>query len=208
MRTFGSIVVTLATICVSSRVSAQQPPATDAALVHVQGEVYLDDRAVEAKPGRLPVPDPVVLRTSRGRAAMALKRGGLLFLDAGTSVRVLANGGYSFDRIEVLTGSAIVASATGAPLVNCENDVRPSNAGWFRFDVQRMNSSGERMCRVRVFEGGAAVSLLSVATTLRAGQTMMCNRRCGDHIPTMGFSREQLDDFDYWARRMDERLRK
>jgi hypothetical protein len=37
---------------------------------------------------------------------------------------------------------------------------------------------------------------------------MMCNRRCGDLIPTREFSREHLDDFDRWARDARARLRK
>jgi hypothetical protein len=202
------VVVALATVSTSTRAWAQQAPGAGAALVHAEGEVYLNDRAFESNSPPSVLPGSVVLRTGQGRAAIALKRRGLLFLDAGTSVRVLDNGAYNFNRIEVLTGSAIVASETSAPLVDCENDIRLSDAGVFRFDVQRVNSTGERSCRFRVFEGAAAVPLVSVTNALRAGQVMMCNRRCGDMIPTMEFSREQLDDFDRWARRMYERLRK
>ena len=208
MRTCLSVVVALAAVFVPARALAQQALGAGTALMHAEGEVYLNDRAVESNSAPSVLPDSVVLRTSQGRAVIALKRGGLLFLDAGTSVRVLGNGVYNFNRIEVLTGSAIVASDTSAPLVDCENDIRLSDAGMFRFDVQRVNSTGERSCQFRVFEGAAAVPLVSVTNALRAGQTMMCNRRCGDMIPTTEFSREQLDDFDHWARRMHERLRK
>jgi hypothetical protein len=208
MRTCLSVVVALATVLTSSRALAQQPPGAGAALVHAEGEVYLNERALELNSSPFVLPDSVVLRTRQGHAAIALKRGGLLFVDAGTSVRVLHNGVYNFNRIEVLTGSAIVASETSAPLVDCENEIRLSDAGTFRFDVQRVNSTGERSCRFRVFEGAAAVPLVSVTNALRAGQAMMCNRRCGDMIPTTDFSREQLDDFDQWARRMHERLRR
>lgn len=208
MRMCLSIVVAVAVGFVPARALAQQTPGARAALVHAEGEVYLNDRAVEKNSAPSVLPDVVVLRTSQGRAAIALKRGGLLFLDAGTSVRVLGNGVYNFNRIEVLTGSAIVASETSAPLVECEGNMRLSDAGIFRFDVQRVNSTGERPCRFRVFEGAAAVPLVSVTNALRAGQSMMCNRRCGDMIPTMEFSRDQLDDFDQWARRTHERLRK
>jgi hypothetical protein len=208
MRTCLWVVVALATVFTSSRAFAQQAPGAGAALVHPEGEVYLNDLAVESNSAPSVLPDRVVLRTNQGRAAIALKHGGLLFLDAGTSVRLLSNGVYNFNRIEVLTGSAIVASETSAPLVDCENEIRLSDAGMFRFDVQRVNSTGERSCQFRVFEGAAAVPLVSVTNALRAGQAMMCNRRCGDMIPTTEFSREQLDDFDQWARRMHQRLRK
>jgi hypothetical protein len=205
MRTCLSAVVALAVVVAPTRAMVQQAVGDRAALVHAEGEVYLNDRAVESTAAPSSLPDSVVLRTRQGRAAIALKRGGLLYLDAGTSVRVLGNAGDNFNRIEVLTGSAIVASRTSSPLVDCENATRLSDAGWFRFDVQRVNAAGERSCRFRVFEGAAAVPLLSVTTALRPGQTMMCNRRCGDMIPINEFSREHLDDFDQWARRMSER---
>jgi hypothetical protein len=202
MRTCLSVVVALATVFTSTRTVAQQAPGAGAALAHADGEVYLNDRAVESNSVLVVLPDSVVLRTSQGRAAIALKRGGLLFLDTATSVRVLGNGVYNFNRIEVLAGSVIVESQTSAPLVDCENTIRLSDAGMFRFDVHRGNATGERSCQFRVFEGTAAVPLVSVTNALRAGQAMMCNRRCGDMIPTMEFSREQLDDFDQWARLM------
>ena len=120
----------------------------------------------------------------------------------------LGTGRDNFNRIEVLTGSIIVASGSSSPLVECENEIRLSDWGTFRFDVQRMGGNDERSCRFRVFEGSAAVPLVTVTNALRAGQTMMCNRRCGDMIPTKEFSQEQLDDFDRWARQIRERLTK
>ena len=172
-----------------------------ATLLHAEGDVYLNDRVVESNSLPTVLPDPAVLRTSAGRAAIALKRGGMLFLDRGASVRVLGNGVYNFNRIEVLTGSAIVASESSAPLVDCESDIRLSDRGTFRFDVKRLNAD-ERQCNFRVFEGAAAVPLATITNALRAGQSMACNRRCGDMIPTMEFSPEVHDEFDKWARQV------
>jgi hypothetical protein len=186
----------------------QQAVGSRAALVYAEGEVYLDDRSIESTSAASILPDEVVLRTTQGRAAVALKRGGLLFVASGSSVRVVGNGVYNFNRIEVLTGSAIVVSQTSSPLVVCENETRLSDSGTFRFDVQPLNAQGERYCQFRVFEGAAAVPLVSVTSALRTGQSMMCNRRCGDMVQTRVFSRDQLDDFDQWARRMSEQLRR
>jgi len=179
-----------------------QTPRTAATLVLIEGVVSLNERPVETATIPLTLPEAAVLRTAQGRAVIALKRGGSLFLDADSSVRVFANGVYNFNRIEVLSGSAIVASETSAPVVECESEIRLSSGGVFRFDAQPVTPAGERPCRFRVFEGAAAVPLVSVTNALRAGQTMMCNRRCGDMIPTNEFSPEQLDDFDRWARRV------
>jgi hypothetical protein len=176
-------------------------------LVLTEGTVYLNDQSVDPNTAATVLPDTVVVRTDGSRAVVALKRGGWLFMDAGASVRVLHNGVYNFNRIEALTGSTIVASETSSPIVACENDIRLSTGGIFRFDVQDPNASNERYCRFRVFEGAAAVPLVSVTSALRAGQTMMCNRRCGDMVQTNEFSREQLDEFDRWARRVLGRLR-
>ena len=80
-----------------------------AMLVYVEGDVSLNDRAVESSSLPSLLPDTAVLRTSAGRVAIALKRGGMLFLDRNASVRVLGNHVYNFNRIEVLTGSVVVA---------------------------------------------------------------------------------------------------
>jgi hypothetical protein len=208
MRTCLSVVVALAAVLASTRAASQQIRRSGAALAHVEGDVYGNDRVLDSSSANTVLPDPVRLRTGGGRAAIALKRGGFLFLDADTSVRVLGNGVYNFNRIEVLAGSAIIASGMSGPLVDCQNDIRLSDAGMFRFDVRRVNGTSERSCRFRVFEGAASVPLVSVTNALRAGQMMTCNRRCGDMVPTMEFSREQLDDFDQWARRTHERIRK
>ena len=205
MRNGFLAVVAVITVFTSTRASAQ--PAT-ATLVLAEGDVYLDDRPLAPAAAPVVLRDPLPVRTAKGRAVIALKRGGFLFLDEGASVRVLGNGVDNFNRIEVLAGSAIVASGTSAPLVACANDIRLSDAGMFRFDVPPVSPAGERSCRFRVFDGTAAVRLVSVTNALRAGQAMMCNRRCGDMIPTTEFPREQLDDFDQWARRIHERLRK
>jgi hypothetical protein len=164
----------------------------------------VNDRPV-ATNAPIALPDTALVRATQGRAVIALKPGGWLLLDADASVRVTANTDDSY-RLEVLTGSAIVAAATSAPVVECENEVRLSKSGLFRFDAQPVDARGERHCQVRVYEGAAFVRLATLASELRPGQTMMCNRRCGDMIPTKEFPPSQLDEFDQWARRTYELL--
>jgi hypothetical protein len=207
MRSRLSVVLVLAAVLLPTHALAQAA-GVGATLVHSEGEVYLDDRALGSNALPSVLPGEAVVRTNQGRAAIALKRGGFLFLDSGTSVRVLGNAGYNFNRIEILTGSAIVASDTSTPLVDCENEIGLSDAGIFRIDVRRATATGERSCQLRVFAGAAAVPLATLTSALRAGQTMMCNRRCGDMVQTNEFPREQLDVFDRWAQQMRERLRK
>ena len=196
---------------VITTVFAQSAPATahqtlTATLVHAEGEVYLNDRPIDSNAGAVVLPDVAAVRTNLGRAAIALGRSGVLFLDARTSVRLPRHDGSNLNRIEILAGSATIASGTSPPRVACENEVTLSDGGWFRFDVQRVNSADEGQCQFRVFEGVASVRLASVTSALRVGEAIKCNRRCGDMIPTTEFARDQFDDFDQWARRIHERL--
>jgi hypothetical protein len=207
MRTDLAIVLALGTVFGQAPTSPQAQPAA-AALLMVEQTVYVNDRAVD--PTALPVTlsDSVVLRSADGKAAIALKRGGWLFIDAGASVRIHANSAYNFNRIEMLAGSAIVVPDTSSPVVECESAIRLSSSGHFRFDVRPLNRTGGRPCQIRVYEGAAAVPLVSVTNALRSGQSMTCDRQCGDMIPTMAFSPADVDQFDRWARQMQAQLRK
>ena len=199
--------VAVATVFLPAKMSAQQTPArAAAALVLAEGTVSIEGKEVEPNAMPFVLPDVAAVRTAGNRAVIELKRGGWLFLDKDSSVRVRGNGVYNFNRIEVVTGTAVVASATSTPLVDCESQIRLSSPGIFRFDAQPADASGGRTCRFRVYEGAAAVPLTTVTNALRPGQSMMCDRRCGDMIPTMEFSTSQLDAFDQWARRMLEQI--
>ncbi|HEY3136149.1 MAG TPA: hypothetical protein VGL29_08985, partial [Blastocatellia bacterium] len=171
MRTRLWLVVALVT-ALAPIGAAAQAQRTAAALVLTEGVVYLNDRQVEANSLPSVLPDAAVLRTTQGRAAIALKRGGWIFLDSASSVRVFGNSVYNFNRLEVLTGSAVVASGTSTPVVECEREIRLSDTGFFRFDVLQIDALAERFCRVRVYEGAAAVQLITVTNALRAGQAM------------------------------------
>ncbi len=201
------VVLEMSMVSTPALVQAQSEHTT-AALVLAEGAVYLNDTPVEATAAPTVLPEVAVLRTAQGRAAIALKRGGWLFLDADSSVRVFGNTVYNANRLEVISGSAIVSSGASAPLVECESEIRISTGGLFRFDSQPADAEGERPCRFRVYDGAAAVPLLTVTNALRAGQSMTCNRRCGDMIPTTEFSPSQLDEFDQWVRRVQQQLKK
>jgi len=194
-------VVLVAAFTTTTALQDAQPSRAQAALVLAEGAVFLNDVPVgtDAKPSMLP--DGAVVRTARGRAVVALKRGGWLFLDADASVRVEHNQIYNFNRLEAISGASIVASATNSPSVICGSEIRLSSAGIFRFDILPVNASGRVPCQFRVFEGAAAVPASSVTKALRAGESMTCSRKCSDLHATIEFSPSQLDEFDQWARR-------
>lgn len=202
-----SFVSALAVLLVPAAALAQSPQ-TAATLALTEGAVFLNDHTVSAMASTTALPDAAVVRTAEGRAAIALKRGGWLFLDAGASVRVFANNVYNFNRIEVLTGSAIVFSSTSAPIVECESAIKLSDSAFVRFDAKPVDARGERPCQFRIYEGAAAVPLTSLTVALHALQTMTCNKRCGDMIPLNDFMPGEPDAFEKWARFTQSRLRK
>ena len=191
------LVAAIALGALAASVAAQRPPDF-ASIAYVEGMAYLDDQIVTTETARRPISGSAAIRTAAGRVAVALKRGGTLLLGENTSAQVEANGVYNFNRITILTGSAIVASGTSAPTVTCKGDVRLSSAGVFRFDVLPVDRYNQALCRFRVFEGGAALQLTSLLEAMRPGQSKTLP--AGDMIPTMEFAVGELDEFDRWSR--------
>lgn len=178
--------------------AAQTQPAV-AALASIEGTVYLDDQLV-APSAAAQFGASATIRTARGRAVVSLKRGGILTLNEHSLIRIHAHGVYNFNRIEVLEGTAVVISDSSAPLVACRSEARLSSGGVFRFDVQPARDGAAATCRFRVYDGAAAVPLVSVISALRSGQTMTLDPTCGDFVPTTTFALDEMDHFDRWSR--------
>jgi hypothetical protein len=105
--------------------------------------------------------------------------------------------------LEVLSGPAVLMTdSDGSALAVCEDAVKLSDAGVFRFDLRGIPESqyGENDCRFRVYKGAASVQLPTLAVALTSGETMHLNRRCGDMIPTQQFNTEDIDGLDRWSR--------
>ena len=198
------LIAMVMSLSATAPVLAQPAARLGAALVHADGDVQLDGRSVASNALPLALGGALV-GTRGGRAAIALERGGLVLLDAGSTVRV-SRRDTAVDQIELLAGSAIVISGTARPHVECERDIELRDAGTYRFDLQPRSSAGERPCQARVFDGAATVTLATVVANLRAGQTMTIIWECGDMLPTKEFSREPAGDFEQWASRLRERM--
>jgi hypothetical protein len=182
--------IRLAGLAVAVTLVAGAQPYAVLAITHIEGKVYLDEKPVET-PSVLNRDG--VVRTEGGRADIRL-RSGTVFLGENSSIRVLENRPYNFNRLVMLNGSAVVATGEGAGLVMCEDTVTLSDDGVFRLDLHQGS------CRFRVYQGAASVQLASVATVLRTGKTMNLNRQCGDMIPWNDFDLKEIDDLDRWSR--------
>jgi len=185
-------------------IAAAQPRLSPPVISQIEGKVYVEEKPL-LQTGALS--DGAVVRTAAASRVEIRLRGGVLYVGENTFVRVLDNRPYNFNRLEVLSGSAVlITDSEGTALAVCEDTVKLSDAGAFRFDLRPIPESpyGENDCRFRVYKGAASVQLPSVPTVLTSGKTMHLNRRCGDMIPTQSFNTGELDDLDRWSRRRTE----
>lgn len=181
--------------------ASAQGPAASASLVRAEGAITVNGQAVAAGVATTTLGEVAELQTRDGRAVIALKRGGTFVLGPNSSARIHANGVYNFNRIEMLTGSAVLLTASNSGLVACGTEGRLSSEGVYRFDVldpERID--GTQRCRMRVYEGAASTPGASISYVLRTGQEMVMNRRAGDMIPVNRLTPDVLDDLDRWAR--------
>ena len=191
----------LALTAVGSAVTAYAQPRLDSPVVsRLQGSAYVKDTPI-TEPGASI--DGAVLRTAAASRAEIRIRGGVLYVGENSSVRVSDNRPYNFNQLQILAGSAVLVTGKGSGvLVMCEDAVKVSDDGVFRFDLSGLPQSryGENECRFRVYKGAASVQLVTTPVVLTSGKAMQLNRRCGDMIPTQDFNTEESDDLDRWSR--------
>jgi hypothetical protein len=185
-------------IAAASLTASAQSGADLATITRIEGIVYLDEIATTATGS--PVRDATI-RTASGRAVIHLRGNGTLFIGENSAVRVFDNRPFNFNRLEMIDGSAVLATGAGAGMVACEDAVNLSDHALVRMDLHPIPASpyGEHSCRFKVYEGAASAQLTSIATVLRAGKMMALNRRAGDMIPWNDFNSSDRDDFDRWT---------
>src|SRR5262249_49172910 len=114
-----SILASVAVLLATFSLSAQQPVAR---LVQAESGVRLNGQVIAAGANATTLGNVADLQTAQGRVVIALKQGGTLVLGANSSARVLGNGVYNFNRIELLAGSAVLLTASNSGMVACGTD--------------------------------------------------------------------------------------
>jgi len=200
MSTRSNAVVLMSIAVLATTLSLNAQTAGSARIVRAERGLTLNGQPVAAGSSSASLGDVANLQTTEGRAVIALKRGGTLVLGSNTSVRIRENAPYNFNRVELLTGSAVLLSASSSGVVACGTDASLSTDGVFRFDVlDPERTDGSQRCRIRVREGAASTNGGSMPYVLRAGQEMVMNVRAGDMMPVLPLA-GALDDLDRWAR--------
>ena len=168
--------------------------------IHSEGEVYLNDQAVRARSIRIVSSAVARIRTGSGRAQIDLRDGSTVLVGPNARLEIDDNRPDNFTKLDILEGSVLIASRGHGPQVTCEDSVRLSESGLFRFTVQTYSDQTANQCRLSVVDGVAAVQLASLTAVLLTGEFMSLNRRCGDMIPKDRFDPTTFDDFERWAR--------
>jgi len=168
------------------------------AIAYVEGDVTVDEQPLQ-RPASLS--ESSTIRTAGGRVEVRLRGGVRVALGPNIALRVMDNRPYSFDRLEMIGGTAVVTTGAGSASMLCEDAIKLPEGGVFHFDLRPISHGpyGENDCRFRVYHGAATVQLATMTTVLTAGKTMGLNRRCGDMIPWQKFDLAEVDELYRWA---------
>ena len=184
-------------VILSAAISSAQTETITPTIAYVEGAVSLNGQRVE---GPATLPAGSVVSSENGRAEIHL-RNGVLFLGDKSSARISGSGVYNFNKVEMLSGSAVLKTGAAGGLVVCENTVTLSDAGIFQLDLRPpAGTYRDTSCSFKVYQGAASVQLLSLATVLTSGKTMRLNHRCGDMIPSEEFAIAEVDALHQWSR--------
>jgi len=181
----------------SAAVYAQSIISAKSGTLHYSdGEVSIDDKVVEQKPGKFPqLQDNAVLRTSLGRAEILLTPGVFLRVGEKSAIRMLDTR-LASTRVELLEGSVMIESDyaetsskdPAATIIYKGYEIQPVKLGLFG-----ITTSPEQL---RVYKGQAIVSAGTEHVTVKDGRQMPFSAA----LVTEKFDEKSVDDLYLWTR--------
>ncbi len=161
----------------TAALEAQTIVSARSGLIHyVEGEAYLDDEAIDPKPGEFPqVKEQSVFRTGEGRAEILLNTGVILRIGEESSFRMVSSR-LADTRIEILGGSALVEAAeilegNSVVLIASGSEVALRKRGLYRIDFDPV--------RLRVYDGEAGVNMAGQVYLVKDGRIMNLDGKDG-----------------------------
>jgi hypothetical protein len=190
----AAFIAAFAAVVVCVPISAQLVIGAKAGLLsHIEHEVYLDGRPVDANPARWrALNENEVLHTGTGRAEVLLNPCIVLHMDEDTSIRMIRNE-LADARVELLAGSVIVLADrklknTATTMLVKNSIVALMQKGLYRFETEPS--------RVKVFAGEAKVERLGLTFTVSSGQVISLG---SDTRPIKRFDKRKMDALDIWS---------
>ncbi len=200
MKTLWILGLAIAIVALAASPAAAQPVISAKAgiISWVEGEVFLDDQAVEPSLTKFPdIKENGILRTELGRAEILLTPGVVMHIGENSSFRMITKRLID-TRLELLTGSAVVSAVeiakdTNVTVVCKDGTVSLPKAGHYRFDTNP--------ARIKVFAGMANVEISGQHIEVGAGKMLTLN---GTSASAEKFSKDDTDSLDNWAQRRDQ----
>lgn len=187
------------TVVVTSSAWAQSVISAHSGVIHyVEGQVTLDDNAVQPKFAEFPdVKQGQTLAAQDGRAEVLLTPGVFLRLAENSSFRMVSNK-LSDTRVEVLSGTAMIEVSellkdNAITVQFHQAQIELLKKGLYRVD-------SEDPARLRVYDGDARVT--SGSETVNAGRGRQVE--IGTTLEARSFDTKQTDAFYRWSGRRDE----
>ncbi len=192
----GLATISASVLILAGTASAQSVISAHSGLIHyVEGQVMLDDKAVEVKYSQFPeVRNDQVLKTEEGRAEVLLTPGVFLRLAENSSFRMLSNK-LADTRVEALTGSLMiehgeVTKDDQVTLIFKDRTISFLKSGLYRLDA----STGS----LRVYQGEAKVAGQGQAIVAKQSKQVELDAAV---LTAMKFDAKSDDDFYRWASR-------
>jgi hypothetical protein len=175
---------------------AQSVISAKSGLIHyVEGDVTVDDQAVEMKNSQFPdMKAGQVLKTEDGRAEVLLTPGVFLRVAENSSFRLVSNG-LSDTKVEALTGSLMIEHGelnkdTSVTLLYKDRSITFDKSGLYRLDTD----TG----KFRVYQGEARVVAGGQTTTAKQAHELELNEAT---LIATKFDNKVGDEFYRWASR-------
>ena len=199
MKAFWVVATPALLALVAVPVSAQPVISAKSGMIaKVQGNVFLDDKAVEDSATHFPdVKENQVVRTEDGLAEVLLTPGVFLRMGEHSTIKMISNRLID-TRVELLAGSAVVesddvAKDTNVTIVCQKGAVTMPKAGLYRFNYD----PGQ----LKVYKGTAEVEMAAQHVTVTTGKMVML---AGDSAALQRFDVEDTDFLDHWNRQRSE----
>jgi hypothetical protein len=193
--TSAGLLLALAAVPVSA-----QPviSAKSGMIAKVQGNVFLDDQALEDSATHFPdVKEKQVVRTEDGLVEVLLTPGVFVRMGEHSVLRMISNRLID-TRIELLSGSAVVESDDVVKDTNVTIVCQKASVTMPKMGIYRFNTSPAQL---KVYKGTADVELSGQHNVVSTGKMVMLD---GDSATLQHFDVEDTDFLDHWNRQRSE----
>ena len=164
---------------------------------HVEGDIFIEDKAVKFDPGRRPqLEKGEKLRTENGRAEVMVVHDGFMRLAPYSSMEMVRAGSDSA-QMRLHHGTAIVDLAEVWDSDSVAAFIGDNQIKFLKGGLYRLEARENQPPRVKVFKGKAAVVVDGKEMAVKSKRVFELG---GESSAAVKFDHKDLDGFDEWQR--------